>query len=765
MDTKAISGAIERSHRPPPPPPAAAEFNTLESVVLHYTPSAAPAPSAPLTGAGLRSKPAAKPTRADALKALRNTLAGRLNQVEDMFGRWDKDKSGTIDRQEFRDAATSFGLPGHDDVLFYNDVCDTLFNEYDADESQQVTYAEYVHYTLRDALRRSSGRIIHLFKLWDIDGNGVVDKDEWWRVVGHMGFTAPREVSDAVFDEIDEDESGTLDYKELHKALRQGHAVNLAEEKKKLEAAEQARKARGPKALKKGKPKSGTPPPPWKEMFPEPVIPSWRPNLSSPRPILRSSSHPPSQQETPREGGPAATYPFSSEATPQQPQSHVRQPPPLPASAVAMPEAPAHRPPPRPPLQRPSSAPKPSSPAPSSANSVMEVTLEKTPAMQRPSTAPSNKARRRVELVEVNSENGEVNTLELRVSPPASAIPVPTVTATPASPTSPPGGSKLERTKSGVLKDAALNQIDAVANVEALASQLAKLLVTKTQLTRVIDLFREFDKDESGYIDTAEFHRGLGLLGLKCTRKASDELFAKWDKDQSGQVDYREMNKLLRAGSTLSPSGSPRKAGVKHLSVSASAPVLGLKSSASTQAVGGVGKSASVAGLHNSASQRSLASRGGWPIPPTPENAFRHTAPKPSASLLVTLRAMDAFVQVSGARHDCVQQLQTMYSVASTVHEKQGLELHRRWTASAPLSNVPPPDPRKPPHTPARRTAPSLLRRSNSINELGHLWLGPQTGVGIKNRRLQADFTRVESERSLKAGGMLYGKVPPRRNR
>ena len=98
-----------------------------------------------------------------------------------------------------------------------------------------MTYAEYVHYTLRDALRRSSGRIIHLFKLWDIDGNGVVDKDEWWRVVGHMGFTAPREVSDAVFDEIDEDESGTLDYKELHKALRQGHAVNLAEEKKKLE--------------------------------------------------------------------------------------------------------------------------------------------------------------------------------------------------------------------------------------------------------------------------------------------------------------------------------------------------------------------------------------------------------------------------------------------------------------------------------------------------------------------------------------------------
>ena len=65
---------------------------------------AAPAtkPSSP----GLK-KPAL-PTKHEAVRALRNAIGTHLNQVQDLFSRWDRDRSGTIDKDEFRKAMRAF---------------------------------------------------------------------------------------------------------------------------------------------------------------------------------------------------------------------------------------------------------------------------------------------------------------------------------------------------------------------------------------------------------------------------------------------------------------------------------------------------------------------------------------------------------------------------------------------------------------------------------------------------------------------------------
>jgi Ca2+-binding EF-hand superfamily protein len=65
---------------------------------------------------------------------------------------------------------------------------------------------------------------------------------------------------------------------------------------------------------------------------------------------------------------------------------------------------------------------------------------------------------------------------------------------------------------------------------------------------RVIDLFREWDDDESGSVSKKEFRQAMNLLGLDVPRSEMDLLFDSWDADHSGSIEHKELNKLLRRG-------------------------------------------------------------------------------------------------------------------------------------------------------------------------------------------------------------------------
>ena len=57
---------------------------------------------------------------------------------------------------------------------------------------------------------------------WDEDRSGSIDKKEFFRAVRAMGFDVQQTDSDAVFDSLDDDKSGKLEYKELNTMLRKG---------------------------------------------------------------------------------------------------------------------------------------------------------------------------------------------------------------------------------------------------------------------------------------------------------------------------------------------------------------------------------------------------------------------------------------------------------------------------------------------------------------------------------------------------------------
>jgi Ca2+-binding EF-hand superfamily protein len=73
---------------------------------------------------------------------------------------------------------------------------------------------------VRDALNAKKERMLDLFRQWDTDGNGEIDKGEMRRGLESIGLSASREEVDGLFALVDKDGSGDISYRELFDALR-----------------------------------------------------------------------------------------------------------------------------------------------------------------------------------------------------------------------------------------------------------------------------------------------------------------------------------------------------------------------------------------------------------------------------------------------------------------------------------------------------------------------------------------------------------------
>ena len=105
--------------------------------------------------------------------------------------------------------------------VFSEEALRARFADLDTDGSGMVELHEYIKFGLKDALARSSARVMDLFIDWDEDGSGTIDRREFRRAVRSFGFDATAKQIDSVFMDFDLDGSGKLDYKELNKTLRQ----------------------------------------------------------------------------------------------------------------------------------------------------------------------------------------------------------------------------------------------------------------------------------------------------------------------------------------------------------------------------------------------------------------------------------------------------------------------------------------------------------------------------------------------------------------
>ena len=155
-----------------------------------------------------------------------NFEAGMQRNAQD-YEAHDADQDNKLDFGEFCSLVRQ-----REDVDFSDEDLRVRFEELDSDGSGKVDLSEYIRFSLRDALSRSSARVMDLFRQWDDDDSGEIDRKEFRQAVRALGFDFFDDVSeiDKVFDEFDLDGSGKLEYKELNKMLRHGAAIKLSAE-------------------------------------------------------------------------------------------------------------------------------------------------------------------------------------------------------------------------------------------------------------------------------------------------------------------------------------------------------------------------------------------------------------------------------------------------------------------------------------------------------------------------------------------------------
>ena len=158
-------------------------------------------------------------------------IAAVVRQDAMEFDDVDRDQDNKLDFGEFCALVRKREVGSHSESELRE-----RFEKLDADGSGKVDMNEYIVFVLRDALSRSSQRVIELFVKWDEDASGEIDKREFRRLVGSMGFSMIGDASeiDLVFDSFDADGSGKLAYAELNQALRDGPDGRKVEHKPKV---------------------------------------------------------------------------------------------------------------------------------------------------------------------------------------------------------------------------------------------------------------------------------------------------------------------------------------------------------------------------------------------------------------------------------------------------------------------------------------------------------------------------------------------------
>ena len=211
--------------------------------------------------------------------ALKDALTRSATRVVDMFNAMDQNRSGTVNKREFHQAVNELGFEVN------KTVTDSVFDSIDENKNGKLEYKELaerlhrsassetarrskrrdtdqngnknfdtmrvatlpetvkinaasdksVHEQLRDALTQHNAKIIDLFREWDGDGDGALDKKDVRKALKALGYEAPREEFDAFFDSIDKDGSGSIDFEKFKKVFSDRGVADATKAKKKAE--------------------------------------------------------------------------------------------------------------------------------------------------------------------------------------------------------------------------------------------------------------------------------------------------------------------------------------------------------------------------------------------------------------------------------------------------------------------------------------------------------------------------------------------------
>ena len=157
-------------------------------------------------------------------KAISGYIALRLSgeDVRDLnqtFHRVDKDGNGMISIKEFEKCIEKYSEKNN---LSKKELKD-LYKCIDIDNSGYISYNEFIAATMNKKKVLTREACFEAFKTFDHDKDGKISLEDFEKIVlTNTNSEAEKKELRAIFNEIDEDGSGTIDFEELMGELLDG---------------------------------------------------------------------------------------------------------------------------------------------------------------------------------------------------------------------------------------------------------------------------------------------------------------------------------------------------------------------------------------------------------------------------------------------------------------------------------------------------------------------------------------------------------------
>lgn len=136
--------------------------------------------------------------------------------IREAFLLFDKNKDGTIDREELRDVLMALGMD-----TTTTEVQDFI-NDIDVNENGLVEFEEFEKMLEKKGMRELDAQeeLMAAFKVFDTDGNGYINVDEFKYAMTNLGEKFSDADIEDMINKFDIDKDGRLNYSEFAHAIR-----------------------------------------------------------------------------------------------------------------------------------------------------------------------------------------------------------------------------------------------------------------------------------------------------------------------------------------------------------------------------------------------------------------------------------------------------------------------------------------------------------------------------------------------------------------